>query len=104
MSQALSNLSCQHIFPVFPRKSENGVHHHFKSCLSKPAKCILEAGKRIAPADIGGSRFMDGLQSKLYPDGLSFIQAREKFYHILSQAVWTGAEEAPQSLDGKWLP
>ena len=35
---------------------------------------------------------MDGLQSKLYPDGLSFIQAREKFYHILFQAVWTGAD------------
>ena len=65
---------------------------HFYIFLTEPSHCIFETGKRIAPADVGGCGFVNGLKPKLYPYRFSLIQPGKKFQLLRFQAVRSGSD------------
>ena len=77
---------------VLPRQAQDDMGHHFDARRLQPPHRIEIHFGGIAPADILGSGFLDGLQAQLHGNGLDPVDLGQQFQHVVSQAVGPGAD------------
>ena len=76
-----------HVCRRLARQTEDQMHDDLDADGVQIPHGFVEHGQRIAAPDARGSRFMDGLQPQLHPDGLDRAQPRQHREAVRAEAV-----------------
>ena len=84
--------ACDHVLPGLAGDAQDQVDDDLDAPCPQGPDGLLENREFIAPAEVGGTFGMDGLQAQLHPDRLAAVQLHQEVQDLRRQAVRPGGD------------